>query len=86
MSYLFNLSKLLSCEVDPTWTCFLPRAKPKKVRMTVPGFQQFFLHMLKFAADGQEHSMAEARSALASGMGFICKLTQSLFDYLVDGC
>jgi len=37
--------------------------------MAVPDFQSFFRPLLEFAADGAEHSIAEARSALKQPMG-----------------
>ncbi len=36
--------------------------------MAVPDFQSFFRPLLEFAADGKEHSIAEARDALAQRM------------------
>jgi restriction system protein len=41
--------------------------------MAVPGFQSLMLPLLKLAADGQPHSLAEARAALAAEF----KLTQA---------
>lgn len=35
--------------------------------MSVPDFQTLMLPLLRFAADAEEHSVAEARSAIASG-------------------
>jgi restriction system protein len=37
--------------------------------MAVPDFQSFFKPLLDFAADGKEHSIQEARDALAKSMG-----------------
>jgi len=34
--------------------------------MPVPGFQEFMLPLLELSADGQEHSLAEARTAMAT--------------------
>ncbi|MCX7020005.1 MAG: restriction endonuclease [Candidatus Sumerlaeota bacterium] len=36
--------------------------------MAVPDFQSFMLPLLRFAADGQEHSLAQAREHLASDL------------------
>lgn len=37
--------------------------------MAIPGYQEFMLPLLKFADDGQEHSIADALTALAVQMG-----------------
>ena len=37
--------------------------------MAIPDFQSFFRPLLEFAADGQEHSLAEARATLKEVMG-----------------
>lgn len=37
--------------------------------MAVPGYQDFMLPLLKIAADGQEHTMSEAMTALAQQLG-----------------
>jgi restriction system protein len=37
--------------------------------MSVPGYQEFMLPLLRIAADGQEHSVAEAMETLAAEMG-----------------
>lgn len=37
--------------------------------MAVPDFQSLMLPMLKFAADGKEHTMQEARDGLAKTLG-----------------
>lgn len=39
------------------------------VRMPVPDFQSLMLPLLRFAGDGKEHSIAEARSVIASELG-----------------
>lgn len=36
--------------------------------MAVPNFQEFFLPLLQFAADGEVHSVGDAREALAASM------------------
>lgn len=56
--------------------------------MAVPDFQSFFRPLLEFAADGREHSLAEARAALKSIMSvseddlqeFVPSGSQSKFD------
>lgn len=37
--------------------------------MAIPGYQEFMLPLLKLAADGREHSIAEALQVLAAEMG-----------------
>lgn len=37
--------------------------------MAIPDFQSFMLPMLEMAADGREHSLAEARHVLAAHFG-----------------
>lgn len=37
--------------------------------MAIPGYQEFMLPLLKFAADGQEHTISDALETLASQMG-----------------
>ena len=56
--------------------------------MAVPNFQSFFLPLLEFASDGEEHSIQEAREALALSMNIserdraepLPSGTQSKFD------
>ena len=47
--------------------------------MAVPDFQSLMLPLLKMAADGQPHALAEAREVLTSGF----KLTQAERDELL---
>jgi restriction endonuclease Mrr len=37
--------------------------------MPIPDFQSLMLPLLEFAADGREHSLSEARDALAERLG-----------------
>lgn len=37
--------------------------------MPIPGYQEFMLPLLKYAADGQEHSISDALEALATQLG-----------------
>ncbi|MBL9001506.1 MAG: restriction endonuclease [Phycisphaerae bacterium] len=37
--------------------------------MAIPGYQEFMLPLLKFAADGQEHTISDALAELAEQMG-----------------
>ncbi|MCA9233621.1 MAG: winged helix-turn-helix domain-containing protein, partial [Planctomycetales bacterium] len=56
--------------------------------MAVPNFQEFFDPLLRFAADGEVHTVGEAREALAAQMGIsdedrsemLPSGTQSKFD------
>lgn len=48
--------------------CKIPIAGERKNKMGVPDFQSFFKPLLDFAADGKEHSMKEARDAIAKVM------------------
>jgi len=37
--------------------------------VAIPGYQDFMLPLLKFAADGREHTISEAMDAVAQQMG-----------------
>lgn len=37
--------------------------------MAIPAFQEFLLPVLEFASDGQEHSLADVRDAIAAQHG-----------------
>jgi restriction system protein len=50
--------------------------------MAVPDFQSFFLPLLKFAADGKEHSIQEARQVIANQMNLTA---DDLKDLLPSG-
>jgi restriction system protein len=50
--------------------------------MAVPDFQSFFLPLLKFASDGIEHSIQEARQVIAKQMGLTA---EDLKDLLPSG-
>ncbi len=50
--------------------------------MAVPDFQSFFLPLLKFAADGKEHSIQEARQVIAKQMNLTA---DDLKDLLPSG-
>jgi len=51
--------------------------------MAVPGYQDFMLPLLKFAAAGQEFKISNAMDSLADGMG-ISEEDKQLTDSLLD--